>query len=72
MGDTLLALKRRLEELNKINNKDFVFDVVTCCQGHPTHHYCGTLIGALFKYAQLYLKYNKYHTMRFTLKQEFK
>lgn len=65
------VMMKRLEKLNKLNNKNFVFNVVTCCQGHRTDHYCGTLVGALFKYAQLYLKYGKYHTTNFTLKQEF-
>lgn len=53
-------------------NKNYIFDVVVTCQGQPFHNYCNTLVGALIKYAYLYLKKNKYGTMNFTLKQVFK
>lgn len=49
--------------------KNYVFDVITTCQGQPFHHYCNTLLGALLKYAYEYLRKKKYGTMNFTLKQ---
>ena len=50
---------------------NFEFDAIVTCQGQPFHHYCKTLIGALYTYAYLYIKKNKYRTMNFTLRQVF-
>lgn len=54
-----------------MRKKNYRFVVVVCCQGQPFYYYRNTLAGALFKYARLYLKYNKYGTMNFTLEQKF-
>lgn len=45
------------------------FDVIVCCQGNPSHHYCSTLLGALVEYGYQYLKKRNYETMNFSLKQ---
>lgn len=66
------SLLEYVKEWRRRNKKNFVFDVVICCQGQPFHHYCNTLVGALFTYTYHYLKKRKYGTMNFTLKQEFK
>lgn len=49
--------------------KNYVFNVVVCCQGQPFNYYYNNLISDLFGYAYHYLKKNKYGTMNFTLKQ---
>lgn len=45
------------------------FKVIVCCQGHPNEYKYKNLFSALCGYAYNYLKYNKYGTMNFTLKQ---
>jgi len=55
-----------------INNKNYTFVVIVCCQGNPTEHEYSNLFSALIGYAKQYLQKNKYGTMNFTLKQKFK
>ena len=47
------------------------FEVIVTCQGQPFYYKYKTLIGALLGYTHKYLKYNKYHTMNFQLRQIF-
>ena len=51
----------------KVENANFV--VIVCVQGQPIHYQYKTLIGSIFGFLHLYMKYNKYHTMNFTLQQ---
>ena len=53
-------------------NKNYTFVVTVCCQGNPTEYEYSNLFSALIGYAKKYLKYSKYGTMNFTLKQKFK
>lgn len=63
-----------MERYNLKGNKmkDYIFCVTVCCQGNPTCYYRESLISALWLYVKKYLKFNKYGTMNFTLKQVFK
>lgn len=51
--------------------KNYVFEIVVCCQGQPFYYYRNTLLGALIEYTYHYLKNSKYGTMNFTLRQKF-
>lgn len=57
-------------------NKNYTFVVIVCCQGccqgKTTEYEYSNLFSALIGYAKKYLKYSKYGTMNFTLKQKFK
>lgn len=58
--------------MKKNKNKNYTFIVTVCCQGNPTEYEYSNLFSALIGYAKKYLKYSKYGTMNFTLKQKFK
>lgn len=53
-------------------NKNYTFIVIVCCQGNPTEYEYSNLFLAFIGYAKEYLRYSKYGTMNFTLKQKFK
>ena len=61
-----------ISEENLRKKKNFAFLVTVCCQGNPHEYEYKTLLSALIGYAKEYLKYSKYGTMNFTLKQKFK
>lgn len=45
------------------------FKVIVCCQGQQFEYKYKNLFSSLCGYAYRYIKYNKYGTMNFTLKQ---
>jgi hypothetical protein len=51
------------------NCKNPKFNVIVCCQGQPFYYLHSTLIGALIEYAYQYIKYKKYGTMNFSLRE---
>lgn len=55
-------------DINKPTNCKFY--VIACCQGQPLYAGYSTLIGALFGYFYIYMKYKKYHTMNFSLREK--
>lgn len=56
----------------KRKKKNYVFVVTVCCQGNPFEYEYKALLTALIGYAKVYLKYSKYGTINFSLKQRFK
>lgn len=58
--------------MKKTSNVKYTFVVIVCCQGNPTEYEYSNLFSALIGYAKKYLRYSKYGTMNFTLKQKFK
>ena len=51
----------------KCNNAKF--QVIICCQGQSMYYQYKTLGGALFGYANQYIRKKKYRTMNFSLKE---
>lgn len=45
------------------------FKVVVCCQGQPFYYQYHFLLSALLGYCIQYLRYKKYGTMNFSLKE---
>jgi len=58
-----------MKQLNRNKPINHKFYVITCCQGQPSYTGYSTLIGALFGYFYKYMKYKRYHTMNFSLKE---
>lgn len=55
----------------EVMKKNYVFEVVTTCQGNPFRKQYNTLFTTLLGYAKEYLTKNKYGTMNFKLQQRF-
>lgn len=72
VGWWMNELVRYIRNKPKRKKKNYVFLVTVCCQGNPHECEYKTLLSALIGYAKVYLKYSKYGTMNFSLKQRFK
>lgn len=72
VGWWLNELVRYIRNKPKRKKKNYVFVVTVCCQGNLYENEYKTLLTAFIWYARLYLKYSKYGTMNFSLKQRFK
>jgi len=72
VGWWMNELVRYIRNKPKRKKKNYVFLVTVCCQGNPREYEYKTLLSALIGYAKEYLKYSKYGTMNFSLKQRFK
>ena len=54
--------------MNKPTNCKFY--VIACCQGQSFYKGYTTLVGALLGYFYNYMKYKKYNTMNFSLREK--
>ena len=53
-------------------NKNYNWTVVVTCQGNPRYYPQKNLLFGIIALVYYYLKYHKYGTMNFALKQQFK
>ena len=59
-----------MKQLSMNKSTNCKFYVIAYCQGQPLYAGYLTLVKTLFGYFCIYMKYKKYHTMNFSLREK--